>query len=79
MIFCDFYLTAEIMEPSTHRTNENVNRAGHKEKGYEQKLPCLGWRQSSPGAGDTALGHCFCTCASGALLHSLSRNWNQFT
>lgn len=28
---------------------------------------------------DPALGCCFCTCASGALLHSLPWNWNQFT
>jgi len=32
VVFCDFSLTAEIMAPSLHRTNENVNRVGHKSK-----------------------------------------------
>lgn len=51
MVFCDFYLTAEIMAPSSHRQMRMWTELVTNERDLEQKVPCLGWRQGSAGAG----------------------------
>lgn len=51
MVFCDFYLPVKITAPSSHRQMRMWAELVTNERGFEQKVPCLGWRQGSPGDG----------------------------
>lgn len=51
MVFCDFYLTAKIMAPSSHRQMRMWTELVTNERDLEQKVPCLEWWQRSPGVG----------------------------
>lgn len=70
LVFCDFYLTAKIMAPHSHRQMRWWAELVTNERNLEEKVLCLGWKQTSPVTGvRPCTGQwCCCKCGSGALL-----------